>query len=228
MSCTKSSYVPEDLTPVFHYLDTHLSPADVSAIKNYSEKGFPPYYHESKIQDRIDSLLKTPKKEWINVKHFFDSLAVRRPKDQSGILINMYHDYLNLVDISIDKELIEVINYWEPIETCHQDLKYKSKFYQTAFKKNDHIIIQMPVDEHDNAIDYSCPNLDWSFKKEHDLTLEGIITKSYFDSVLNQSVLNVKISKKSNEYTMILSEEIFIGDVINIPTETSWNLKPKS
>lgn len=227
-SCTKPSYVPRDLTQSFEYLDANLSNEDISELKSKTEKGQPPYYHELEIQQTIKNKLSENTNTWETTNHFFDSLDIYNVNDKSGLIINMYTDYLNNIDINIDKEISIVESYRLPIALCQLKLDKKASTYYNMFQINDEIIIQIPVDEHENGVAYSCPQIDWKFIRNTDLELIAVITEKRNFKTLSSSYFKVKISSKSHKFTTILSEELFKGDELKVPYYTTWKLKPKS
>lgn len=227
-ACQKASKAPVELTTAFEYLEKTMSDDDISELQSKEDKGFPPYYHELDIQGRLQSELIKNDHNWQLVNAYFDSHGIEKTTDKSGLIINMYQNYIANIDIDINDEIRIVDHYITPIMSCDSIQKKQAKHYLNHIRVNDIITVQMPVDEHENAIDYFCPNIDWTFISERDLELQVSVKNKIIDDALDLCHFEVKVLNMSNTFISILSEEIIEGDIIQIPVLTAWKLKPKS
>lgn len=227
IACKKAPHVPVELVSAFDYIDETISSTDISKLESKEDKGFPPYYHDLKIQEKLQKELKDNGSHWKHVNRYFDSLGVQNNSDKAGLILNMYQLYLNEIDIQIKDEIKIVDAYRSPILTCDSIQQEQARDYLTRFNVNDVIIVKMPVDEHENAIDYSCPDNDWNYIEGHDLQLKVLLTEKMEKSNLKHCYFEVKIIEMSNPFVTILSEELIIGDTLKIPILTAWKLNPE-
>lgn len=227
-ACEKSSEVPVALIPVFEYLDNNMSEADISELQLKEDKGYPPYYHELTIQDELQSLLRENKTKWAKVNSYFNAHDINDLTDKYGVIINMYQNYLNHIDIEITDEIEIIESYYTPILSCNSVLQEQAENYFNLFQVNDTISVQMPVDEHENAVDYVCPNIDWTFIEGHDLKLQVVIREKLNKGNIDLNAFKAEVLYMSNDFTSILSKEIIEGEHIIIHAKTAWKLKPNS
>lgn len=224
VACEKDSHVPEELISAFKYLDNNMSSTDLSKLQSKDDKGFPPFYHKLDIQDEIQTKLSENDPTWQLINTYFDSLGINTNTDKYGLVINSYQDYLNEIDIDIREEIDLVTSYWSPILSCDSIQLKRAKHYVNQIETNDTITIQMPVDEHENAVDYFCPNIDWTFIKEHDLELQVVIREKVITDKNDINFFKAEVIFMSDDAITVLSQEIKKGDFIKIPTKTAWKL----
>ncbi len=199
---------------------------DITKLKLEVDKGFPPFYHKLEIQEDIESKLSKNDGKWETVNVYLDSLGVNGTTDKYGLIINMYQNYLNDVDINITEEINIMTSYWSPIHSCDAIQNQQATHNFQNIEINDTISVQLPIDEHENAVDYFCPDIDWTYQNNHDLEIEVIIKEKI--NTNNQNYFNAEIVFMSNEYATIRASEFSTGDMIKIPLKTAWKLIPKS
>lgn len=224
-SCENEKPIPENLKIAFNYLDKNWDDSQRETFKTLNKKAVSPVYYGYNIENELQNILLKNHEIANKLNAFLDSLDIKRPQSKSGVILNTYFDYIRNNEISIDTEVKRVKAYWKPIEVCENNLKTKAISVFDEFKINDKIIIDLPVDEHNNAVDFKCPNVNWSFIENKDLKIEVLILdkKISIDSMLAN--FQVKLLNKSKPHTEILLEEYYKGDVFNISLYNCWKFR---
>ncbi|WP_178987870.1 DUF6794 domain-containing protein [Winogradskyella schleiferi] len=208
----------------FNYLDDHWNDEQRKKFNTLEYKEFAPVYYGYAIEDDLQNHLLKNHEASVKLNSFFDSLGVYRPKDKSGLILNTYFNYTNQEQLELQHQVENVKAYWKPIEDCEKSIKAKAIKTYSSFKVNDAIAIRLPVDEHNNAIDFECPDNSWVFREGEDLEVTAIlIEKSITKDSLDAS-FKLKLLNKSNNDTEILYQEIYEGNSFTIPLSNSWKI----
>lgn len=221
-SCKKKEAIPNSLKIAFDYLDENWNKEEKISFKEIEDKASTPVFYGFTIEDELQNKLLKNHKASHKIQTFFDSLGIDRTADKAGLILNTYHNYINDKDIELKKEVSSILNYWEPIEKCEQLLKEKAIRTYNDFNINKTLIVQMPVDEHNNATDYNCPKVDWIYREGKDLTIGAILIEKSISKDSSNISFQLKLISKSKEHTEILFEEVYKGDIFNINLYNSW------
>jgi len=223
-TCKRRIEVPNTLKIAFEYLDYNWKDEQRLEFNKLENKEFAPVYYGYNIEDDLQHNLLKNHTASLKLNSFFDSLGVYRSKDKSGLIINTYFNYINKKQINLQDQVNAVKAYWQPIEDCTQSIRAKAIDTYIRFNVNDKVKILLPVNEHNNAIDYNCPNNSWVFKEGTDLKITArLIDKSISKDSLKGS-FKLQVLSKSNEYTEIMYQEIFKRDTFSISLFNSWKI----
>jgi len=153
-----------------------------------------------------------------------DSLKLKSNEQQQQFFLLSYHDYLNNKSVTTETHLNIISNFWKPILNCESILTIKAKQLQNEISKGQTIVIQLPLNEYNDAIEYRCPNIDWIYDHTIDLEIKGVIIEKTDESDINTSFFKLKIKKSSDIDATILGRPVQINTIIHIPYNTSWKL----
>lgn len=227
-SCKKREAIPDSLGIAFNYLDQNWNKEEQLEFKKNTEKALTPVFYGIDIEAKLQNELLENHKASLKLSTFFDSLGIKRLIDKSGLILNTYHNHINDKNIGLKKEANSIIDYWKPIEKCDALLKSKAQNLYADFIIKDTIIIKMPVDEHNNAVNFSCPNIDWNYKEGKDLTITSVLIKKHPSSEHTKAYFELKLLNKSKKHTEVLLQEVYRNDIFKIPLYNSWKFsKPK-
>ncbi len=222
-SCEKKT-IPDSLETAFDYLDKNWNDDQRLLFSALKHKEYAPVYYGYDIENEIESILlkNHPVTEQLNL--LFDSLGIYHNQDKSGIILNSYFDYINDKPIDLQNQVKIVLEYWNPIDECIKHIKEKAFDTYKSFEKNDIITILLPVEEHDNATDYICPDYTWNYKEGQDLKITAVVIDKFMEMDSLNASFKLKLHSKSSLCTDILCQEIYIGGTINISLYNSWKI----
>ena len=224
-SCKKDLKVPKTLEIAFKHLDSNWNENSRLAFQKLDLKENAPVFYGLDIENELQEKLLNNHPSSKQLNFFFDSLGIHNLKDKSGLILNTYHNYLNNIDIKLNAQALSIIDYWTPIYNCEKQIKTKAISNYSNFKINDTIVIQLPVDEHNNAVEYKCPDNQWVFIENKDLKITALIErKSTFEDSL-ALFFRIKILSKSQLNTEIMYKECYEGDRYDLSLNNSWKIR---
>lgn len=146
----------------------------------------------------------------------FNAMGIFAPDDMSSIILTSLHRKLNNLPLDIDGQVEYYKAYWKPIEECESKIRQTAVENYDKHKVGDTIKIYMYVDTsygQRNAVLLNCPNIDWQFNPQKDLSIQAIVTEKYFLNDSSNVFFKVKILKMNFENTKILMEEARPNDL---------------
>ncbi|WP_407556745.1 DUF6794 domain-containing protein [Winogradskyella sp. 4-2091] len=225
LSCKKKILVPNTLDIAFQYLDKNWHDDQRLGFSDIVIKEVTPVYYDYAIENDLQQNLLNNHEASVKLNAFFDSLGVYRVKDKSGLILNTYHNYINSKQLNLQKQVDEILNYWQPIEDCQNQINKKALDAYHQFSVNDMILIRLPVDEHNNAIDYNCPKIEWKFKSERDLEITATLLNKFVAEDSLSASFQLKLKSKNKNDTEILYQELDEGDTFTISLFNSWKIR---
>ncbi|WP_296381290.1 DUF6794 domain-containing protein [Winogradskyella sp.] len=223
-SCQEKEPIPKTLKLAFDYLDNNWTTEDKLNFKSLESKEYTPVFYDYSIENQLQEQLLNSHPYADKLNSFFDSLGIVRVQNKSGLILNTYHNFINEKNIGLQKEVNSIKNYWQPIEKCESKLRLKAVYTYHSFDIMDTLTIKMPVDEHNNAIDYNCPDNTWQFKEPSDLKVTALVIDKFILKDSTKASFKLKLITKSRPYTEILYQELYKGDTFTISLYNSWKL----
>lgn len=148
---------------------------------------------------------------------YFKRLGVYNIDDISKITFTSLHRKLNAEPI----ELEEQINSFKHIQSlendCEEKLMKQALELCNKFNVGDSVCVKMPVRNYSDtklAVNILCPNSDWTFDKEKDLILEGVITEKIQFKDDACMFFKVKVYRMNDFEILVLGQRVISGAVI--------------
>ncbi|WP_439694951.1 DUF6794 domain-containing protein [Mucilaginibacter sp. AW1-7] len=211
-----SARLPRNLSEALLYLKQDWPASDLERFKKQPERDAVTDSHFGKglwirnhwIRGGRDTAL---------VKYFV-SIGVHSADDMSSIILTSLHRSLNKKDIDLNGQVEEDKAYWKLVIDCAEEERKEAVAFYSKSKVGDLVKIYMPVDtsyNNMNAVQYQCPNNEWTFNAQKDLFLKGKITEKYFINSPENVFVKVQIISMSQRGIKIFSEEANVGKILN-------------
>jgi len=227
----------EELMKTFDYLNRAWSNDLRLEFKNLVEEdvGLERYYE----------LLNSHRYDWLYgkknqpLREYFSSQGIDSDHNISLIVLLSYHRNLNSRKMEVDSQIKIYANREKTMSICEKKRLNKAKEYYAKYFIGDSVIVKVPLQMDENEdifiVSHDCPNAEWVFDPNIDLTVRGImIDKDIFfrepdtyievrvDSILNPSKKIVEKIGPFNENLLVTGHGddnpigLKLGDTLHI------------
>lgn len=157
---------------------------------------------------------------WLN-----DSLQLKDDEQKRQFFLLNYHDYLNKKDANTALRIDDILKVWQPILSCQEHTQMQAKQRIHKIEEGQKISLLLPLNEYYDAVEFSCPNVDWSYDDNRDLKIEGIIVQKIINDDNANDYFKLKLTNASDFDASILGQTISLNKQLTIPFTTSWKLQ---
>ena len=224
-NCQKKESIPPEMNIAFDYIENVWNKESIEQFKNWREDDTVYVDYHFGIGLNIRNFLLRNGEHSEKMQRFFDSLGVGHYDDMSSMILYSYHKHLNGENIGLESQVEKIKEHWKPIIECEKRQEIIGLEIYGKYKVNDTINVKMPVSGNNSVIDYPCPHMDWGYRDDYDLSVDGIIVEKGFSVSKNNVYFIIRILNKSRESTRIFMSEKNIGDEFSIMLrETAWKI----
>lgn len=148
---------------------------------------------------------------------FFESKGITKYPYMLEIMITSLHRKLNFRELNLESQIKEKSQYLDSIKVCEEIRKFKGRDYFNTNSIGDTLIIYYPVlKKFQTAVYVDCPNMNWKFNEDRDLSVKGIVVNKNVHRDLLEFNYDVQIIEMSNWNIKILNNNITKGDTVSI------------
>lgn len=214
--CNVQNNIPKNLDEAISYFENNWSERQKEDFKKLPEADAVTQLHFSVGLWIRNNWLRN--EEELSLKNYFNSIDISHPDDISSIILTSLHRKLNNKEINLNGQVENYKAYWKPITNCEEKGKKDAVDNYNKFNIGDAVTIYMQVDVADgirNAVGHVCPQIDWVFKPEKDLVINGTVESKYYINSTTNVFFKIRIDKMNFENTKVLYQDVKIGDTIS-------------